>query len=370
MWRSCISQRRRRSESSSRWCETGLIVISAQKVKKAIEEDGRQCLTLALDLMKAENCEKVVEEHLAKYGKLDCLVNNASKQIQSESADKIDVSVRSYDWLCFHCNARQFQPIRRWGYWCTQLDNVESTFRSNILAMFALTKWDALSLRLTRLTNRFALPHLKRGGTIINTSSVTAFKGSPQMLDYSSTKGAIITFTRSLAVQLAPKGIRVNAICPGPVYTPLQPASRSAENMEDWTLGGTPLWGRASQPAEMGPSYGMWNCRQHGTGVLTVIAYLASADSNAMTGALLHLVSWLFGTTDWYWPLWEQRSVDRISDDGVRVSTEIAISRHQVKGRSTKGTKKWDRQEFIAYASVANLCQDRVWSDKVEVRAK
>jgi NADP-dependent 3-hydroxy acid dehydrogenase YdfG len=94
----------------------GLSVISAQKVKKAIEEDGRQCLTLALDLMKAENCEKVVEEHLAKYGKLDCLVNNASKQIQSESADKIDVSVRSYDWLCFHCNARQFQPIRRWGY--------------------------------------------------------------------------------------------------------------------------------------------------------------------------------------------------------------------------------------------------------------
>jgi NAD(P)-dependent dehydrogenase (short-subunit alcohol dehydrogenase family) len=123
------------------------------------------------------------------------------------------------------------------------MSNVESTFRSNILAMFALTK--------------YALPHLGRGASIINTSSVTAFKGSAAMVDYSSTKGAIITFTRSLAMQLAPKGIRVNAICPGPVHTPLQPASRPKEQMEDFQVGSLPLWGRANMPAEMGPAYGM-----------------------------------------------------------------------------------------------------------------
>lgn len=108
--------------------------------------------------------------------------------------------------------------------------------------MFALTK--------------AAVPHLKRGSAIINTSSVTAFKGSATMVDYASTKGAIVAYTRALAVQLAPQGIRVNGVCPGPVYTPLQPASRPADNMEGWSVGGPPLHGRASMPAEMGPAYG------------------------------------------------------------------------------------------------------------------
>lgn len=201
----------------------------AQRVKKAIQDEGLECLTLPLDLMKSENCQTIVDEHIKKYGGLDVLVNNASKQIMSKSIEEID------------------------------LGNVESTFRSNILAMFALTK--------------FAVPHMKRGGSIINTSSVTAFKGSPQMLDYSSTKGAIITFTRSMAVQLAPKGIRVNCVCPGPVYTPLQPASRPAESMEQFSVGSLPLHGRANMPAEMGPAY----------------VFLACADSNAMTGQLMHL---------------------------------------------------------------------------------
>jgi NAD(P)-dependent dehydrogenase (short-subunit alcohol dehydrogenase family) len=106
------------------------------------------------------------------------------------------------------------------------------------------------------LTNRAAVPHMKAGGSIINTSSVTAFKGSPSMVDYSSTKGAIITFTRSLALQLAPKHIRVNVVCPGPVFTPLQPASRPKEQMEDFQVGALPLHGRSNQPAEMGPAYG------------------------------------------------------------------------------------------------------------------
>ncbi|WVF69364.1 hypothetical protein IAT40_004140 [Kwoniella sp. CBS 6097] len=201
----------------------------AQRTKKAIEEDGRKCVTIAADLMKEEEVKRIVETHIKEHGKLDILVNNASKQIMSQDLAEID------------------------------LKNVESTFRSNILGMFALTK--------------YSLPHLKRGSSIINSSSVTAFKGSPAMTDYSSTKGAIVTFTRSLAMQLAPKGIRVNAVCPGPVYTPLQPASRPAEQMEEWQLGTLPLHGRANQPAEMGPAY----------------VFLASADSNAMTGQMMHL---------------------------------------------------------------------------------
>ncbi|WWC88755.1 uncharacterized protein L201_003668 [Kwoniella dendrophila CBS 6074] len=201
----------------------------AQRTKKAIEEDGQKCLTLARDLMDETAVKSIIEEHIKEYGKLDILVNNASKQIMCKDLADID------------------------------LENVESTFRSNIMGMFALTK--------------FALPHLKRGASIINSSSVTAFKGSPAMMDYSSTKGAIVTFTRSLAMQLAPKGIRVNAVCPGPVYTPLQPASRPAEQMEEWQLGTLPLHGRANQPAEMGPAY----------------VFLASADSNAMTGQMMHL---------------------------------------------------------------------------------
>ncbi|WVQ96864.1 hypothetical protein IAU59_003971 [Kwoniella sp. CBS 9459] len=201
----------------------------AQRTKKAIEQDGRKCLTIAKDLMKEEDVKAIIDAHIKEHGKLDILVNNASKQIMCK--DLADI----------------------------ELTNVESTFRSNILGMFALTK--------------YALPHLKRGSSIINSSSVTAFKGSPAMMDYSSTKGAIVTFTRSLAMQLAPKGIRVNAVCPGPVYTPLQPASRPAEQMEEWQLGTLPLHGRANQPAEMGPAY----------------VFLASADSNAMTGQMMHL---------------------------------------------------------------------------------
>ncbi|AFR95044.2 oxidoreductase [Cryptococcus neoformans C23] len=201
----------------------------AQRVKKAIEQDGQQCLTIAHDLMQADKAADVVKQHMDKFGKLDILVNNASKQIMSKSITEIE------------------------------LENVESTFRSNILAMFALTK--------------AAVPHLKRGSAIINTSSVTAFKGSATMVDYASTKGAIVAYTRALAVQLAPQGIRVNGVCPGPVYTPLQPASRPADNMEGWSVGGPPLHGRASMPAEMGPAY----------------VFLASSDANAMTGHFLHL---------------------------------------------------------------------------------
>lgn len=143
------------------------------------------------------------------------------------------------------------------------LDNVNSTFQSNIIQMFAVTK--------------FALPHLKRGASIINTTSVVAYAGSPSLVDYSSTKGAIVTFTRSLAKQLESRGIRVNGVAPGLFITVLQSASREEEEMED--LGkGLPLRGRGGQPAELGPTY----------------VYLASSDANMMTGQVLHINSECF----------------------------------------------------------------------------
>lgn len=118
--------------------------------------------------MNFNNCEKTIKAHLDKFGQIDVLVNNASKQIMTKEFTEID------------------------------LDNVESTFKSNILQMIAMSK--------------FALPHMKKGSSIINTTSVTAFKGSPSLVDYSSTKGAIVSFTKALGRALVPKGIRVNAV--------------------------------------------------------------------------------------------------------------------------------------------------------------
>ncbi|KAJ9103876.1 hypothetical protein QFC21_002338 [Naganishia friedmannii] len=204
----------------------------AEKVKNKIEkEEGGKCHIVECDLMKHEDCDRVVKEHMEKYGKMSILVNNASKQIMCEDIADID------------------------------LKNVESTFQSNIVAMIAMTK--------------YAVPHMKRGSTIVNSTSVTAFKGSPAMLDYSSTKGAIVTFTRSLGLQLAPKGVRVNSVAPGPVLTPLQPASRPSEQMDDWEVNKLPLWGRAGMPSELAASY----------------VFLASADSNLMTGSIININS-------------------------------------------------------------------------------
>ncbi|BGP57058.1 hypothetical protein JCM8202_006287 [Rhodotorula sphaerocarpa] len=198
----------------------------AQKTKKLIEEAGRKCLLYPGDLRSQETRDKLVEAHLKQFGALDLLVNNASKQIQCKDLAEID------------------------------MENVESTFQSNIVAYIGLTK--------------AALPHMKHGDCIINTTSVTAYKGSAGMLDYSSTKGAIVTFTKSLAAQLSPKGIRVCGVAPGPVFTPLQPASRSDEQMEGWGVGEIPLHGRVGQPAELGESY----------------VYCATA--NLLTGQVVH----------------------------------------------------------------------------------
>ncbi|KAF8665414.1 hypothetical protein AX16_000433 [Volvariella volvacea WC 439] len=205
----------------------------AQEAKKMIEASGSRVTLTCLDLMEEQNCKALVEDHVRNFGGLNILVNNAAKQMHE---------------LCFMC--KDFKDI--------DLSDVESTFKSNILQMFAVTK--------------YALSYLKRGSAIINTASVVAYKGSVGMVDYSATKGAIVTFTRSLAIQLAKSGIRVNAVAPGPVVTALQAASRSADNMEEFGVG-LPLHNRAAQPAEVGPAF----------------VFLASSDSNAMTGAVLHI---------------------------------------------------------------------------------
>jgi NAD(P)-dependent dehydrogenase (short-subunit alcohol dehydrogenase family) len=151
------------------------------------------------------------------------------------------------------------------------LEKVESIFRSNILQMFAITKY---ALAHMKKGSSYVLPLIHNGAandiSIINTTSTVAFRGTPEMVDYASTKGAITSFTRSLAKQLGPKGIRVNAVAPGPVHTPLQPASRPPEQMEGF--GKKSLLGRPGQPSEIAPSF----------------VFLACKDSTLFVGQILH----------------------------------------------------------------------------------
>ncbi|KIJ61434.1 hypothetical protein HYDPIDRAFT_96595 [Hydnomerulius pinastri MD-312] len=202
----------------------------AKAAAEEISKAGCEVNVVSVDLEHDSECQKLVESHMKRFGHLNVLVNNASKQIIEQKIENID------------------------------LKNVRSTFNSNIVQMIAITK--------------FAAPHMKRGSSIINTTSVVAYAGAPNLLDYSSTKGAILAFTRSLSKQLAPKGIRVNAVAPGPVVTALQPASRDADEMEGFGVG-MPMHGRAAQPAELAPSF----------------VFLASPDSNVMTGACMHVNS-------------------------------------------------------------------------------
>jgi NAD(P)-dependent dehydrogenase (short-subunit alcohol dehydrogenase family) len=199
----------------------------AEEVKRLVEEDfGRQCLLLPGDIRKERFCEKIVTATIKQFGKLDILVNNAATQIEQKSLTDITD------------------------------DQLYETFETNIFSMFRIT--------------RFVLPYLKRGSCIINTTSVTAYRGSPQLIDYSATKGAIVTFTRSLSANLAKKGIRVNGVAPGPIWTPLIVASFKGKKVAEF--GSDVPWGRAGEPAEVAPCY----------------LFLASEDASYMTGQILH----------------------------------------------------------------------------------
>jgi NAD(P)-dependent dehydrogenase (short-subunit alcohol dehydrogenase family) len=198
----------------------------AKETKRLVEEKGRECLLIAVDVGNELASKKIVDKTMKKYGRLDIVVNNAAEQHPQESITKI--------------TAKQ----------------LEKTFRTNVFSFFYLVK--------------AALPHLKKGSAIINTSSVTAYRGSPNLLDYSATKGAIVAFTRSLAMALTEKGIRVNGVAPGPIWTPLIPATFSRDKVAEF--GSNVPMARAGEPAEVAPCY----------------VFLASADSSYMTGQVLH----------------------------------------------------------------------------------
>ncbi|MDQ0268781.1 SDR family oxidoreductase [Cytobacillus purgationiresistens] len=199
----------------------------AEDARKLVEEEGSKCLLIAGDIGEESFCQGVVSQTIEKFCSIDILVNNAGEQHPQK--DLLDISSQQ----------------------------MEKTFKTNIFSMFHLTK--------------AVLPHLKKGDSIINTASVTAYGGHKELIDYSSTKGAIVSFTRSLALSLADKGIRVNAVAPGPIWTPLIPSTFSADQVAQFGKD-VPL-NRAGQPFELAPTY----------------VYLASTDSSYVSGQVLHV---------------------------------------------------------------------------------
>jgi NAD(P)-dependent dehydrogenase (short-subunit alcohol dehydrogenase family) len=198
----------------------------AQETKSRVEDYGRKCILLPGNIREEGFCRMLVDETVGQLGRLDILVNNAATQYPQKSITDISA------------------------------EQLKETFETNIFSMFYITK--------------AALPHLKEGSSIINTTSVTAYRGSKELLDYSSTKGAIVAFTRSLAQALAQQKIRVNGVAPGPIWTPLIVGSFDEEKVS--SFGSDVPLGRAGEPAE----------------VATCYLFLASDDGTYMTGQVLH----------------------------------------------------------------------------------
>ena len=197
----------------------------AEETKKLVEKENRECLLLEGDLKSDSFCKKAIQKIIQKFGGINIIVNNAAIQFPKEKVEDL--------------SAKQ----------------LHETFETNIYPFFYVVQ--------------ASIKHLKKGDTIINTTSVTAYRGSEHLLDYSSTKGAIVSFTRSLSTMLAKKGIRVNAVAPGPIWTPLIVAS--FDKVSDFGQD-TPM-ARAGQPSEVGPAY----------------VFLASEDSSYITGQIIHV---------------------------------------------------------------------------------
>ena len=199
----------------------------AEETKMIIETTNHKCLLIAGDIGEECFCKQSIQKVISEFGKLDIVVNNAAEEHEQNGIEDITE------------------------------EQLQRTFKTNIFSMFYITK--------------AALPHLKENSCIINTTSITAYKGNETLIDYSSTKGAIVSFTRSLALSLAKRKIRVNGVAPGPIWTPLIPSCYDAPKVAKH--GADTKMGRAGQPAELAPAY----------------VYLACSDSSYMTGQILHI---------------------------------------------------------------------------------